>query len=122
MTGSARGDVHAARLPARRVALITGSVRVQIIWKRSRDTTACRSMTGCAPCLRSCFRDAGHVLRVVVLGIKSCQSSRKSFDRWILLTQSFGCVADDAERSARCIELCLMTTDASLVSRQPRLD
>lgn len=122
VTSPARGDVRAARLPARRVALITGPVRVQIIWKRSRDTTACRGMTGDATRLRSRFRSTGHVLRVVVLGVEAGQSAGKSFDRRILLTQSFGRVTDGAERSARRIELRLMATDASLVSGQARLD
>ena len=122
MACAARRDVNAARLTPWRVALIACPVRVQIIWKSSRNTSARRSMTSSAACLWSCFGKPGHVLRVIVLGIEASQAARKSFDRRILLAQAFGRVADSAERTARRIELRLMTTDASFVSGKFRLD
>ena len=122
MACAARRDVNAARLTPWRVALIAGPVRVQIIWKSSRNTSARRSMTSSAACLWSCFGKPGHVLRVVIFGVEASKSSRECFDRRVLLAQAFRGVTDQAEGSAGSIELRLVTTDAGFVSGKFRLN
>lgn len=59
---------------------------------------------------------------MVKLSIEAAQSW-KSFELWILLTETFNCcVTNSAERAALRVELRLMTVDALFVSGKSRLN
>ena len=82
----------------------------------SADAATRRSMARRAVLWRACF--ASRVLLVVKVGCEAAQTAWKLFERGVLLTQTFLRVADSAQRRAGRIELRLVATDTSLVSRK----
>src|SRR5438045_3170955 len=91
VTFAAGTDVSAARLPAGCVALIAGLMRVQSGWSSTGYAAPRGSVAGRATRLRSRVSRAIHVLRVVKLRIEAAQCG-KSFERRVLLTETFLCV------------------------------
>src|SRR5438067_3269506 len=121
VTLAAGADVSAARLPAGCVALITGLMRVQSGGSSTSYAAPRGSMTRRATRLRSRVSRAIHVLRVVKLRVEAAQCG-ESFERRVLLTETFLRVTDGAERTIGRVELRLMTIDALFVSGKLWLD